>query len=156
MRSRPNSRRIAHFPLIDTARLATYFNPAGSAYQRIVHVLSRHRERGWIISNPDNPSTALLLELEVHQFARSKYEVRTKEYWYLRWFSVEENRYRTIYNETNDQMYLVEDVTGVLRVNANIYPCTKPPLVLRVVHNIRQLWIARVGRKPRRGVPPNE
>lgn len=110
-------------PDVETDGLDRFFTKDGSARKRIVAVLKRHHERKWVIDNRDNPSTAELLEIALGKVSDGRVEVRTKEYWYLRWYDLTDARYEFIYNKTNRQTYVLRrDSAGHWRVDVNIYP----------------------------------
>ncbi len=43
--------------IIEDKVLDKCFHPSGSAKKEIMHVLLRHQEKGWVITNHMNPST---------------------------------------------------------------------------------------------------
>jgi len=116
-------------PLIEYNNLKKYFSDESKAYKRIKNILIRHSDKGWIISNPNNPSEVKLLDILVNQTSSKEYRVDTTEYWYLRWYSTLENKYRLIYNEKNNQRYVVKKDGNAFTIEANIYP--KP---------LRRIW----------------
>jgi len=78
-------------------------------------MLTQLARRGWVLTNPQNPSTKRLLSINVKEVGGGKAVVRTTEYWYLRWWSTIEGKYRYPYRETNHQTYiLVETDEGWL------------------------------------------
>jgi hypothetical protein len=96
----------------------------GSAYKRIRHLAERHHERRWTIAEPNNnPSTKRVLDIKVVQIEGGRALVRTKEYWYLRWWSLDKNDYAKVdYRETNTQTYVMVRRDGRWLVDENIYP----------------------------------
>jgi len=109
-------------PDIKLEMIEGYFDINGGAYRRIKNILRQHQSKSWVISNKDNPSTYFLLDIRVTQKSKSEFQVYTKEYFYLRWFSLNENKYCHIYNETNDQIYVVKKIAGSYKIVENIYP----------------------------------
>jgi hypothetical protein len=86
-------------------------------------LLSRHQKRGWIINNELNPSAYELLDINLKKINGDLATVTTEEYWYLRWFDINKEEYRFIYNEKNSQVYILKrDNQGIWRVDVNIYP----------------------------------
>jgi hypothetical protein len=63
-------------------------------------VLTHHKERGWILTNPMNPSTKRVLMLKVKKIDKREIFVSTTEYWYLRWWDTK-NSYAFPNRETN-------------------------------------------------------
>ena len=115
-------------PVIDLHEIDTWYVPDGSARARIALLLQRHKERGWIISNPGNPSTIEIIDVQLKKVQNDTATVNTAEYWYLRWFNPENSKYHFIYNQTNTQTYvLTKDSAGNWRISLNSYPVTPPP-----------------------------
>ena len=77
------------------------------------------------MSNPLNPSTKRLLAIDVKELRARKAVVRTTEYWYLRWWSTVEQKYRYPYRETNHQTYIVVYIDGRWLVEENIRPAPR-------------------------------
>lgn len=112
-------------PELSTQHLTRWFDPDGPAWLDVVNILHRHVARGWIISNPFNPSTKRLLSATVEEIAATTAWVRTSEYWYLRWWDIAAAEYAYVYRETNRQRYLLTRSDRGWRVLENIRP---PPL----------------------------
>lgn len=111
-----------NLPSIEHERIDKYFTKTGSARARIVHLLKRHQERGWVINNLLNPSTYEILDIKLKRVQSNKANVLTEEYWYLRWYDTTASEYAFIYNEKNSQTYVLErDSSGSWRVDVNIY-----------------------------------
>ncbi|HAQ37912.1 MAG TPA: hypothetical protein DCQ58_05325, partial [Saprospirales bacterium] len=110
-------------PVINLSNLNTYFTQKGSARKRIVHLLGRHKQRGWVLNNPLNPSTFEILNIKLKKIEDKISTVETEEYWYLRWFSKIDGKYKFIYDERNLQTYkMKKDKNGFWKVDINIYP----------------------------------
>lgn len=109
-------------PAIDEARLARWFVRSGAAYSDLMHTLTRLAQRGWVLTNPFNPSTKRLLAITVGKIEGGKAFVRTTEYWYLRWWSTIEGKYRYPYRETNRQTYILSATAEGWLVEDNIRP----------------------------------
>lgn len=111
-------------PEVDLSPLDPVFLPDGSARQRIKHLVERHHERQWTIRHPEsNPSTKRILDISLLKLEENEAWVRTREYWYLRWFSLKLGDYAQIdYQETNTQKYILVRRKGKWLVEANIYP----------------------------------
>lgn len=88
-------------PEIDEAPLQRWFRRGSDAYRDLVHTLEQLKRRGWVLSNPCNPSTKRLLAIEIKEMRDKEAVVRTTEYWYLRWWSTVERQYRYPHRETN-------------------------------------------------------
>lgn len=112
-------------PAIDETKLLRWLTGDGPACRDLIHTLTRVAQRGWILTNPRNPSTKRLLQIDVKEIRDGKAVVRTTEYWYLRWWSTIEKKYRYPYRETNRQTYILTQRGGDWLVQENIRP---PPL----------------------------
>lgn len=112
-------------PTIDESRLWRCFHHKGAAYQDLLHTLNQLARRGWVLTNPFNPSTKRLLSIDVKKVSDSKAFVRTTEYWYLRWWSSIEGKYRYPYRETNRQTYILIDTPEGWLVEENIRPAPR-------------------------------
>jgi hypothetical protein len=109
-------------PDINLNQIDKYFNHRSSARARIIHLLNRHHQRGWVINNLLNPSTYEILDIKLKKIESNKATVMTEEYWYLRWYDTKTSEYVFVYNEKNTQTYILEkDKYGIWRVNVNIY-----------------------------------
>lgn len=111
-------------PDLDLEPLERGFLVGGPAYKRIQFVASRHHERRWTIAHPStNPSTKRVIDVRVLKLERDHAEVRTKEYWYLRWYSLAKGDYAQIeWRETNIQKYMLVRQGDRWLVDANFYP----------------------------------
>jgi hypothetical protein len=94
-------------PAIDETKLLRWFSGDGPAYLDLIHTLKHVAQRGWILTNLHNPSTKRLMAIHVKEILDGKAIVRTSEYWYLRWWSTTEGKYRYPYRETNRHTYIV-------------------------------------------------
>jgi hypothetical protein len=112
-------------PIIDESGLSRWFHPKGAAYRDIVHTLNRVARRGWVLTNTRNPSTKRLLAITVKGFDGDRAVARTTEYWYLRWWSTREGRYRYPYRETNRQTYVLVRAGEHWLVEENIRPAPR-------------------------------
>ncbi|HET8671582.1 MAG TPA: hypothetical protein VFM05_13405, partial [Candidatus Saccharimonadales bacterium] len=68
---------------------------------------------------------------KVEELSPNSAKIRTEEYWYLRWWSIEKKKYAYIYNEMNRQMYFVVKRGDRWLVRDNFYPKTKTSTPLR-------------------------
>ncbi len=94
-------------PELDLSPLKDVFDVRGSAFKRIRLTAQSHHKKGWTINNSGNPSTRRLVNVKVEELSSDSAKVRTEEYWYLRWWSTEKNKYVYIYNELNRQVYFL-------------------------------------------------
>ncbi|KAF0152028.1 MAG: hypothetical protein FD143_1396 [Ignavibacteria bacterium] len=108
--------------IIEEELLNSWFCPFGPAKKEIMHVLTRHVERGWVLTNPMNPSTKRILAIKVKDIKKKEIFVSTTEYWYLRWWDTKKNSYAFPYRETNHQQYILRKDTGIWKVYETIRP----------------------------------
>lgn len=110
-------------PDTDLSNLETYFDPQGSAYAKIKQAVEGSAAKKRILSNPGNPSTHELLGISLHEMNGDEAIVKTREYWYLRWFDTQKNEYIDyVYKETNEQYYVLVWRGGRWFVKSNAYP----------------------------------
>jgi hypothetical protein len=115
-------RAYAALPEVNTDDLKTWFCPDSPAIKEITTLLGRHRQRGWVINNPLNPSTKRLLRIKVHRVGRDECQVHTTEYWYLRWWDNNQRTWTYPYRETNSQIYILRMNEGSWKVYENLRP----------------------------------
>jgi hypothetical protein len=118
-------------PQLDILTLDSVFETTGSAYKRIRMIAESHHKKRWTINNPGNPSTRRLVTVKVEELSPNSAKIRTEEYWYLRWWSIDKKIYAYIYNEMNRQMYFVVKRGDRWLVRDNFYPKTKTSTPLR-------------------------
>lgn len=94
-------------PESNEAPLRQWLRPESGADRELTLTHSQLRRRGWIISNPGNPSTKRLLAIKIKDIRGNEAVVRTTEYWYLRWWSTVEQKYCFPYRETSRQTYVL-------------------------------------------------
>ena len=112
-------------PQIDDAALLQWFWREGGAYRDLIHTLAQLKRRGWILSNPYNPSTKRLIAVEVKEIRDQEAVVRTTEYWYLRGWSTVEQKYHYPYRETNRQTYVLVNTSAGRLVKENMRPAPR-------------------------------
>ncbi len=119
-------------PQIDLSPLAACFVVDGPAYQRIKNITEEHHQDGKTLAEPSyNPSTMRVLSVKLVELSSSTAFIRTKEYWYLRWWSLPKNRYVYVYNQTSSQRYFLVRRAGKWLVEANAYPSPRSTTPLR-------------------------
>ena len=95
-------------PNIELDDLKKCFTKGSLAYERIVLILNKNKERNWMIANDLNPSNYEILDIDIVKQAANKIEIVTRECWYLRWYNPATEKYTFIYNELNEQRYFLE------------------------------------------------
>ncbi|MCL4512346.1 MAG: hypothetical protein M1470_14995 [Bacteroidetes bacterium] len=111
--------------IIEDKVLDKCFHPSGSAKKEIMHVLLRHQEKGWVITNHMNPSTKRILSIKVRKIEKEEIFVSTTEYWYLRWWDSKNNSYTYPYRETCRQQYVLRKDHDVWKVYEFIRPAPR-------------------------------
>jgi hypothetical protein len=129
----------AALPEIRLDEVARWFCGGSPAYREIANLVTRHSQRGWVISNPLNPSTKRLLTVKVKQVAKGEAVVATTEYWYLRWWGSKEKSYVYPYRETNHQLYVLHREQDGWRVYENLRPPPRSSAPSRWHQKRRQL-----------------
>lgn len=112
-------------PEIDDTEFLRWHTKDGPAHRDTMNILVNHAKRGWIITNPLNPSTKQLLKIKLIELGNGKAVVRTTEYQFLRWWSTVEGKYVYPYRETNIHTYYLSQYGDKWLVDQNIEP---PPL----------------------------
>lgn len=129
-------RAYAALPEIRVEELKKWFYPDSPAIKEITDILSRHKDRKWIISNPVNPSTKRLLRIKIQRLDLKECFVHTTEYWYLRWWDVKKNAYSYPYRETNTQVYILRKNEGTWKVYQNLRPSPRTSTPHRRVRTV--------------------
>ena len=111
--------------IIEDKLLNNWFYPFGPAKKEILHILSRHKERGWVLTNPLNPSTKRILSIKVKDIVKNEIFVSTTEYWYLRWWDFKNNSYAFPYRETSRQQYILRKDNGIWKVYEVVRPAPR-------------------------------
>ena len=95
-------------PTIEAARLLKYYIPDGPAFNRLMDNLLHFQSKGYHISNPYNPSTHEIFELDVLQHSEEQVRFRTREYWLLCWWDDRPNRYIRRHKALEEHFYQLE------------------------------------------------
>ncbi len=121
--------------IISDIILDKWFMPDSPAVKDILHVVLRHKERGWVLSNPMNPSTKRILNMKIRKIEKGEVFVSTTEYWYLRWWNTKENSYTYPYRETNRQQYVLRKHKGLWKVYETIRPQPRTSIPHRRIYS---------------------
>ena len=109
-------------PNIKTDELQKWFCLESPAIKEIINLLLRHQKKGWVISNQMNPSTKRLLNVRLKKITQKEAIVNTMEYWYLRWWDLNNESYTYPYRETNRQIYILKRKVENWKVFENLRP----------------------------------
>jgi len=111
--------------------LKSHFLIEGPAYKRIINVLENQSSRGWVLTNPNNPSAHEVIDVKIQETYKDKAIVKTHEHWVIQWYSSIERAYKFSYNNTNHQNYILKKVNGDWKIWSNSYAAPEkylPPL----------------------------
>lgn len=115
----------AALPSIDLVSLERVFIKGGPSFNEIAGLVHSHSKKGWVISNRYNPSHKLIQHIHTTHLCMAEARISTSEHWYLRWWSVREERYRFTYRETNRQTYVLRPDADGWKVFQNLRPAPR-------------------------------
>jgi hypothetical protein len=121
-------RAYSLLPKINEEELRRWFSVDGSAMKGIMTIVTRHQKKGWVISNPLNPSTKRLLDVKVKKITDGEAVVNTMEHWYLRWFDMNSGSFAYTYRETNRQTYIIKKESDGWKIFQNLRPSPRTSL----------------------------
>ncbi|TAN45841.1 MAG: hypothetical protein EPN22_01470 [Nitrospirae bacterium] len=124
-------RAYASLPELKTDELNKWFYTGSPAIKEIINVLTRHHKKGWVISNPLNPSTKRLLSIKVKKIKNNEAVINTMEYWYLRWWDTTDKSYVYSYRETNRQKYILRKEGAAWKISENLRPMPRASVPYR-------------------------
>ena len=102
--------------------VSRWFCAGGPAHREILNLVTCHRQRRWVISNPMNPSTKRMLGIKVKRTDGNEAIVRITKHWYLSWWGTRERTYMYPYRETNRPLYVLRKEPSGWRVFENLRP----------------------------------
>lgn len=73
------------------------------------------------MNNEGNKSFRKLHQSKIRNIDETSAIVETKEEWKVDWFGIAENKYISIYEETNDQNYIISKENGNWKILSNDY-----------------------------------
>jgi len=109
-------------PVANFKGLLPYFIKNGPAYNQIYKLVSKQIKRGVSLKDDKNPSYFELLEVEILKKESTAVRIKTKECWYLKWYSKDENVDVKYYNNNNTQLYLLNRTDEGWKIRVNHYP----------------------------------
>lgn len=121
-------RAYSLLPKISDEELRRWFCEDGPAMKTIMTIVTRHQKKGWVISNPMNPSTKRIMDIKVKKIADGEAIVNTIEHWYLRWFDVNSDSFTYTYNENNRQTYIIKKESDGWKIFQNLKPSPRTSL----------------------------
>ncbi len=111
--------------------LRNYFLLDGPASKKIMGVLENQTARGWVLTNPNNPSGYDIIEVKIKETFNDKAIIETQEHWVIQWYCAQLDDYRYRYNNTNRQSYILKKEHGRWKIWSNSYAAPEkylPPL----------------------------
>ena len=97
----------ASLPKPDFSFLDTLCLEKSAAWLRVHDAVESNQSQNRSISNAYNPSTVEVLECEIVRLEGDYAQVKTKEYWLLCWWSIEQQRYVQRYKDINEHFYIL-------------------------------------------------
>lgn len=111
-----------NLPKLDFTYLLPYFVKNGPAYNQIYKVAHKLFKKQISLKDDKNPSYFEILEVETLKKEKETVRIKTKECWYLKWDSKDENADIKYYNNNNTQLYLLNKTKQGWKINVNHYP----------------------------------
>lgn len=102
--------------------LLPYFIKDSPAYNQIYKLINKQVKKGVSLRDDKNPSYFEVLEVEVLKKEKETIRIKTKECWYLKWYSKNENVDVNYYNNNNTQLYILNKTNEGWKININHYP----------------------------------
>jgi len=118
-------------PDMDFSGLEQWFMKDSPAMRDVINVVQGCGRRGWSLKSPMNPSTCRLLSAKAKKISRGDAEIATREYWYLRWWDEQRDKYTYPYRETNQQLYILKKTGEDWRIFQNLRPSPRSSQPLR-------------------------
>jgi hypothetical protein len=109
-------------PFINQEALSKFFLCNSPAYNDLINTLTLTSARGWILSNPGNPSTKLIFNVNVKEIEEDSAIVKSSQYWYFRYWSLVTKRYPIIYRERIGVTYFLKKIDNCWFVENHIMP----------------------------------
>ena len=118
----------SNLPKIDENFLSDTYIKNSSSYNMILDVLVDKSKKKQILSNPFNPSTCEILEIEVKKLEKNYAQVYTKEFWLLCWWDTSKKKYVKRYKVISDHFYVLNMINEKWMIKTNA--STSDPLGL--------------------------
>jgi hypothetical protein len=100
--------------------LGKYFDDKESAYKLIAEIVNKHKSGSNIISNPYNPSTFEIMDIEIEQIEPKQARVRTQEYWLLCWWNQENEKYAKRHKELHEHKYILHKKRNQWKIRSDV------------------------------------
>ncbi len=116
--------------------LEEYFFPADHAFKKIEQVLANEKRRNWILSNPNNVSTAELIDVTCEFIDDDIATMRSKEHWVIQWFDTKMQEYSYLYDTINTQIYyLKKNENNKWKISINNYGKKKNRIFVKIFND---------------------
>lgn len=103
----------------DTALLKKHFTQNGSAKQSILGSLNRAIRNNRKLRIP--PSAFDILEVNFVSKSKDKVTLKTEERWHVLWYDTENDKDERLYDEVNQQTYILVKEDDVWKIQTNVY-----------------------------------
>lgn len=107
-------------PNLNEEPLKEFFCEDGSALKQILDLLTQKQRDNWSLSNAYNPSTFEIMDIEVMEITEKTAKVKTREYWLLCWWDLEQNKYIKRFKNISEHYYLLKNEDLGWRIRANV------------------------------------
>jgi hypothetical protein len=109
----------AALPKADFSFLDKICIEKSGAWLRVHDAVLSNQSQNRCMSNAYNPSTVEVLDTEIVRLEANYAQVKTKEYWLLCWWSLEQDRYVQRFKDINEHFYILTKMTEGWRVKTN-------------------------------------
>ncbi len=110
-----------NLPNYDISELKEYYQEDGPALKKIIAILKKLVDQQDALLGPDNPSTYVIYDVQFLRFHNDEIILKTHEYWYLRWYNTVTKKVAAVYNEDNEQKYILRLVNDKWKIRVNSY-----------------------------------
>ena len=100
--------------------LGKYFDDKESAFKLIVEIVNKHKSDNSIISNPYNPSTYEIMDIEIESFDEKRACVKTQEYWLLCWWDKKQEKYVRRLKDINEHKYILHRKRNRWKIRSDV------------------------------------
>jgi len=109
-------------PAVQLKPLSKYFCTESPAYKKIKNILINLSDKNWTLRNHTATSYYEILNIEIIKDSATEIHLTANECWYLKWYDNYSGEVVHLYNEHNDQLYIVALIDGNWKIKTNHYP----------------------------------
>lgn len=110
----------AFFNQDTNGELGKYFDNKESAYKLILEIVNKHKSGSNIISNPYNPSTFEIMDIEIESLESNRACVKTQEYWLLCWWNQKNEKYVKRHKDINEHKYVLHRSRNKWKIRSDV------------------------------------